>query len=371
MPNMNGFWSYVHKDDEADFGLISNLARDLVASYEAIRAEDIDLFLDSDRIQWGDEWKAKVDSSLADVAFVVPVLTPRYFKSPECRRELQFFLDRTKQLGIEQLVMPILYIDVPELESEGSTDPLILAVKQRQWRDWRQLRFEERGSGPYRAAVHALATEIAAHAAEAEQVVLSDEAVQATLDEHDSDGEPGLVDRIAALEESMPRWGETLQDISEAIQVIGDQMRRSTEKIKDAPKGKEFAARLVIARELAAELDEPVTKIEALSRSWLTDLDAIDSGVRVLVEQLGISKDVEPENAREFLRSLLTLSGAANQGLGSGVVMAETLGTISKQSRDLRPVVRRLQKALTSMAEARLLTDEWANLVDETQILGD
>jgi hypothetical protein len=91
MAEMLGFWSYVHADDEMDWGRISNLARDIVGHYEGLRAEKIELFLDRDDLHWGDQWRHKIDAALSNVAFFVPVITPRYFASAECRRELQFF----------------------------------------------------------------------------------------------------------------------------------------------------------------------------------------------------------------------------------------------------------------------------------------
>lgn len=91
MATSQGFWSYVHADDEAEGGRIACLARDVSSQFEMLTGDTLELFLDRDAIKWGDDWKNKVDSSLASVAFFIPVLTPRYFKSPECRRELQFF----------------------------------------------------------------------------------------------------------------------------------------------------------------------------------------------------------------------------------------------------------------------------------------
>src|SRR6266496_3910684 len=88
--NARAFWSYAHRDDEAENGRIAGLARDVVAQYEMITGEMIELFLDTDSLEWGDEWRPKVDASLSSVAFFIPVLTPRYFQSVECRRELNF-----------------------------------------------------------------------------------------------------------------------------------------------------------------------------------------------------------------------------------------------------------------------------------------
>jgi hypothetical protein len=85
-----GFWSYVHADDAAEGGRITDLARHLQAQYEMLTGDALVLFLDRDALKWGDEWRNKVDESLAGIAFFIPLMTPRYFLSAECRRELQF-----------------------------------------------------------------------------------------------------------------------------------------------------------------------------------------------------------------------------------------------------------------------------------------
>src|ERR1700741_4459468 len=99
MASSQGFWSYVHADDQADGGRISRLARDVVAQFEILTGEALELFLDRDAIQWGEAWRNRIDASLASVVFFIPVLTPRYFMSPECRRELQFF---ARKSGIKE-----------------------------------------------------------------------------------------------------------------------------------------------------------------------------------------------------------------------------------------------------------------------------
>ena len=57
MANPEGFWSYVHKDDQADSGRIVQLAHDVTAQYEVITGETISLFLDRDSLDWGDNWR--------------------------------------------------------------------------------------------------------------------------------------------------------------------------------------------------------------------------------------------------------------------------------------------------------------------------
>lgn len=52
-----GFWSYVHADDEVEGGRITELARDVVNQFEMNSGEAISLFLDRDAIDWGENWK--------------------------------------------------------------------------------------------------------------------------------------------------------------------------------------------------------------------------------------------------------------------------------------------------------------------------
>ncbi len=56
MPDSTGFWSYVHKDDDAEGRRITRLAGDLNDQYELITGESINIFVDRNDIDWGDQW---------------------------------------------------------------------------------------------------------------------------------------------------------------------------------------------------------------------------------------------------------------------------------------------------------------------------
>lgn len=366
MADMLGFWSYVHADDQIDLGRIVDLAHDIVGNYEAIRAESIELFLDRDDLQWGDKWRAKVDDTLGNVAFFIPVVTPRYFKSVECRRELQFFKDRTEALGVRKMILPILYIDVPALREESPRDPLMAAIKDIQWEPWMHLRNKERTSEPYRDGITRLAGILVERVTEVEQ---ADTVAAAALHEDLLPDGLGALDRMAALEETMPRWTETLSEITTQINSIGEIMRRGTEATNKGDKqGKGFAARLAVARRVASELAEPVDRIQTLSQGFVQDLDAIDGGVRAIIEQAHVqdfSDDPESlEATRTFLGLVTKLSLAAHQGLGGALGMVEAVGRIESMSKDLRGPMRSLRTSLTSLYEAREITDQWVSLVE-------
>ncbi len=157
MNELKGFWSYVHVDDEADGGRICQLTRDVKKQYEMLTGEEIELFVDRDNIRWGEAWRNEIDSRLSSVAFFIPIITPRFFQSPECRCELQTFAHKAENLGIKDLVLPLLYVNFPEFREEETGDELIQLIKSFQWKDWAELRFSELESKGYRKGVAQLA----------------------------------------------------------------------------------------------------------------------------------------------------------------------------------------------------------------------
>lgn len=367
-----GFWSYVHADDDTDMGRITALARDITSNYEALSGEQIELFLDSAEIHWGDKWRSEVDQALSNVAFFIAVLTPRYFLSVECRRELQFFLERARSLGIPELVMPLRYIDSPRLHAPSEDDPLVLAVREFQWADWVAYRMEDRASKEYRTAVDGLAQELMRRVAAVETVDVAGNAAAAATGPSDEQDEPGVLDRLADMETALPELTDILTSMTAAVQSIGDLMDTGTEDIHRAERhGKGFAGRLTVARRLSSQLADPVDKVESLSQEFLTRVVQIDSGLQIMVPQLATEVedgDTEPTDVCDFFDKVRVFADAAIGGLNSGLRMAESTRELERMSKDLRPPLRRLGVAVTSMGEARSVFEAWLELIDSSPV---
>jgi hypothetical protein len=357
-----GFWSYVHADDETEMGRVVQLARDIVSNYEALRAESIKLFLSRDDLHWGDSWRGEINDALTNVAFFVPILTPRWFHSAECRREFQYFVDRASRLGVSQLIMPILYIDVAALHEDVVEDPIVATLKDIQWQPWTDLRFKERSSEEYRRAVSLLAEEMSRRVAVVETV----DVIPAIEAEEEEEAE-GFLDKVAALEEAMPRWAETLQNIQTEIENIGSIVSDGARDMnRGENQGKGFAARLTVARRLANELSGPAERLEILGQEFATDLTQIDVGFRAVVDQSTLLSPDDTEEVQaylSFVTMIKDLSASANGGLGSIGGLVDSIEPIERMSKDMRPPLRRLRKALTSMVEARAITDSWMEVV--------
>ena len=368
-----GFWSYVHKDDEAQGGRISRLAKDLVTEYEMLTGDRIELFLDKDGIKWGEDWRENIDNSLASVAFFIPVLTPRYFKSPECRKELYSFARRADKLGLKELLLPLLYVDVPSLSDESVEDDLLRLLRQFQRKDWRELRFKEVASEAYRRGVHEMAirlVEANKHLEEANVDEAAPELDGETGEEEDAT--PGIIDRLAKSEEGEGQFKDTLLEITKQIEIIGEVMAGATSDINKAGGGRGvFARRVQITRGVAMQLAGPTDKITMLTNQYESQLHDIDDGIRIIIElapaEIKENPDVK-QNFCQFFKSIRDLSEAAHNALNSIQGMIESVAPLEKLSRELRPVARRLRQALTIMAESRGVSDNWIGLMGDAGV---
>jgi hypothetical protein len=372
MSDLNGFWSYVHADDKAENGRISLLAHHLVAQFEMLTGEPLSLFLDKDAIGWGEKWRDEIDSNLASVGFFVPVLTPRYFKSVQCRQELEIIARKASALELKGLIRPLLYIDDPAFHSETPEDNLIALVCTFQWEDWRELRFSEVTSEEYRRGVAKLATILVDANRRAEESGAAN-TKQADVILEGIDEAPGSIDQLAEAEEALPKVAETLQAIKQEIELIGNFMQAATGDInRGNSQGKGFSARLSVARRLAQQLVDPAEHIWTSSNKYTTQIHSVDEGFRIIFNQAPIEINEKPDAKEVFcslFNSIRVMAETSHEALGNVQKMISASEPIESISRDLRPVMRCLRQGLTIMVETREVIDEWVRLIESSGVV--
>ena len=138
--NPAAFMTYTHVDDR--YGDLATFCERLSIEVEIHLGVEFPIFLDRKSIQWGQNWKQRIDESLDSSTFLIAILSPGFFNSEYCRKELQRFLDREKQLRRNDLVLPVYYVDTPQMNaaSERKGDSLAEMIADRQRVDWRELR---------------------------------------------------------------------------------------------------------------------------------------------------------------------------------------------------------------------------------------
>jgi hypothetical protein len=372
-----GFWSYVHADDAAEGGRITDLARHLQAQYEMLTGDALVLFLDRDALKWGDEWRNKVDESLAGIAFFIPLMTPRYFLSAECRRELQFVARVATRAGVQQLVLPLLYVDVQTLHDEASADDLVKLVRTFQRVDWRELRFADVTSERYRKAVAALAERLVDVNRQLEEMNPPTLAVSAApignqAPEEEKEEGPGYLDKLASLEEAQPKLNVTLDRLKEQIGLIGELASEATTEIARGDSSRQgYGARLLATRKLAKNITEPAKTIQSLGNDYASQLYDVDQGYRTIIEMA--PEEIERDNNTkgvicEFFKSVRRISDTAGASMASLKAFMSTFARLEKMSRDLRPPLRDIRRGLTTMTEATEVTNEWVSLIERAGV---
>lgn len=138
------FMSYVRFDDEHENGRLTDFRKRLSGEVRMQTGEDFSIFQDRNDIQWGQNWKERIQDSIDGVTFLIPIITPGFFISESCRAELERFLERERNLKRNDLILPVYYVSSPVLDDDTkrAQDPLAQEIAKHQFADWRDLRFE-------------------------------------------------------------------------------------------------------------------------------------------------------------------------------------------------------------------------------------
>jgi F-box protein 11 len=138
------FMSYVRFDDEHENGRLTEFRERLSAEVKMQTGEEFPIFQDRNDIKWGQNWKERLEETIDEVTFLIPIITPTFFKSKYCYEELERFIEREKELDRNDLILPVYYVSSKLLDDEEkrASDKLATLLASRQFMDWRDLRFE-------------------------------------------------------------------------------------------------------------------------------------------------------------------------------------------------------------------------------------
>lgn len=141
---LKALMSYTPFDDEHGGGHLTLLREHLSSEVQAQTGEKFHILQDTKDIIWGQQFEQRLAEIIQTINFLIPVITPSFFTSSNCREELLQFLQRERALARTDLILPIYYIRTPLLESpdKWGEDPLAREIAKRTPVDWRELRFE-------------------------------------------------------------------------------------------------------------------------------------------------------------------------------------------------------------------------------------
>ena len=158
------FLSYTRLDDEFFGGAITSLRRLLELGVQVVTGDrGFNIFQDVDGIEFGQKWQKRLNEAILTSRFLIPIVTPLFFKSDPCRDELQRFIEHEKSLGRDDLILPIYFVTAPVLERPEllKDDALAFEIGSRQRYDWRVRADLPPNDPQIRRAVRELAEKIA------------------------------------------------------------------------------------------------------------------------------------------------------------------------------------------------------------------
>jgi hypothetical protein len=403
-----GFWSYVHSDNTAAYDAIRKLAEHLSTEFSALTGgRELDLFRDTAQLKWGDEWRREIEKAVAEATFFIPIITPSYFASKECRKELLEFAEQAKEQNREGLLLPIYYIEVEAISKGDTSDPLVPLVTTPQWEDWRTLRHLDQTNQPYRMAVSKLAGRLKEiseglgdghggpsggggaggndsdeddsgengeeEPADAEpEKSLSPPSPPPSADadlggaeeaeEHLRTGnveEMGLLELLVAGEEALPRAVETLSAIGGEIQVVGEGAQAARQEIQQSDaKGGGFKGRLVVANQLAKDLEGPASRLEQLGNEYVADLVIIDPAIRKMIE-LASAEAENPDDLNEFFEGIEGMATASEEGVREIAILISAMEESAQFSRELKAPLKQMRVSLQGLVDGHRVFEKW------------
>jgi len=163
MPDTLGaFLSYSRKDDRHDGEFITRFLRLVREEIKQQSRLEFYIFQDKADINWGDEWASSIDNALAASTFLIPVITPRYLASSNCRDEFTTFHQLEQDRGLNDRILPLYYLSADEIheKAQREQDQIAHILATRQWFDIRDLRTEDESSSKVRRAVRDIADQL-------------------------------------------------------------------------------------------------------------------------------------------------------------------------------------------------------------------
>ncbi|WP_181032523.1 MULTISPECIES: toll/interleukin-1 receptor domain-containing protein [unclassified Arthrobacter] len=197
------FWSYTHEDDKRMSGYVTRLAQRIGDEYAVSSGNDLKIFRDRESIQWGDAWRSKIDGALGAAPFFIAIITPKFVKSEECRRELLTFVAESKSRGFSKLLLPILLIDVPDLK-EDSEDEVLALLARTQYVNWTKHRLRGESDPAVLEALNEVALRIMQLANDAQ------EDLRQVEQEIEQDGKVTVETIFGEIESSLPAWSDAV-----------------------------------------------------------------------------------------------------------------------------------------------------------------
>ncbi|MEV6826731.1 toll/interleukin-1 receptor domain-containing protein [Amycolatopsis sp. NPDC051102] len=355
-PAVQCFLSFTHEDDSF-LNFVTPLKNSLEKFCASAHGRKIEVFVDRESIGWGEDWRTKIQDGLNAAMVFVPVISMNYFyESGACREELTAFYAKANELGLTQLILPLIVLG-HELITGQSDDANIRIIEKLQYVDIKDAVLAGAGTAEWRRTMDVVADKLirAIRSAEAtlEKLKKCDRLLLAGL-APERDG-PGLQE----YKENLTKIGELLERqfdaISHSLDELGEEMRQLTGDVAGL-RPEAIKARVV----RAADAIKPMAvNIQQVGTAFETTVAETDATIRSYMRLMDSSMTPELlDRARreydefvEMLTGLMALEARITEFLTQIRPLEAINAPLRAAIRPLRVGAQSMQLGMRTMRE--------------------
>lgn len=355
LDEINCFISY-HRPDNRDYlAVVDRIKAELSGRFEASTGRTLNVFLDRDSIGWGEDWRERIHESVLGATFFIPVITMRFFRSDACREELTTYYENAKQLGVTELILPVVLAGAAQITSTHDNEDVRLIEKlnyipiEMEW----EAGYE---SPEWRGVINRMVRDLTRALAKAENALVERETFLEVSRPREEEviAEADLGSLIESVEATTSEMQLSLAAMTDLGGVLNSAM--SVDGHSDSP-----AQRQVHLVRGAKQIGESATRFSEIASRFESGASETDAQLRAVVREL---RDIDSDVARtqlatldDPLKNFPDLSGhiaSIDEALGGLRVASLTNVSMRKA---LQPAIRGMQSMRIGMNVAQSWSD--------------
>jgi hypothetical protein len=363
MADVAVFVSYCHDDNEASYDRIIKISNDTRRVYKSLTGLEVGLFIDTESINLGDQWRERIRSGLTNATILLAFISPLYLASAPCREEFQSFVWTASEADSRKLIIPLLFTPKENIEERFQHDELWAQIVELQYLEINELRKSDPGSVRWMEKVEII-TDGMRNVLSIPDLNVPPPRGPIQVPES-ARPEPGAFDQLREMEQTLQPFNETIQELASITQEYNDRVVAATPPMAAATT---FSDKLAVANKLADDLTPITEKFSGRVQDFQRQLNIIDPGIRTIFRMYRANPaNQQDDDTRGTIRSIKTLAENSLAGIESILQFSQSIEGTKGYSSRLDTPLQRMQSAMLVMAGNRGIFADW---LGETVELG-
>ncbi|WP_329049493.1 toll/interleukin-1 receptor domain-containing protein [Amycolatopsis sp. NBC_01488] len=352
-PAVRCFLSFTHEDDSF-LNFVTPLKSSLEQFCASAHGRKIEIFVDRETIGWGEDWRTRIQDGIDASMVFIPAISMNYFyESSACREELTAFYAKANELGLTQLILPLIILG-RDLITDDSDDANIRIIGQLQYLDIEEAVLAGAGTAEWRRTMAVVAGKLIKAIQSAERKLAA--AAAEPMPGPDEDG-PGLRDHVERLAEIGTLLERQIGVLTVSLDDLAGEMVKATADLEGRPKEvvKERIARTAdTIRPLSVSIQQAGTDFEAT----IAETDSVLRSYLALMTSQG-SPDMIAQARKEYqdfvemLGELESVETTITEFLGQIRPLEAINAPLRAAIRPLRVGAQSIQLGIRTLRELR------------------